>query len=101
MPRTLRTSETTPRLSSTQPSLSVRSSWPSTSWATPSPTCSRPEGANVGDPIVRPATEEEIAADWVEFTGGPPVVGLLREYNPAEVRGLSWRDPATGRSGVV
>jgi len=55
----------------------------------------------VGDPVVRPVTEEEIAADWVQFTGGGPVVGLLRQYNPSDVDGLSWHEPATGKSGVV
>ena len=55
----------------------------------------------MGEPEVRPPTLEEIEADWREFTGGPPVVGLLREYFPADVEGILWRDPDGGRSGVV
>jgi len=50
---------------------------------------------------VRPATLGEIEADWREFTGGPPVVGILREYMPADVEGLLWRDPGSGHAGVL
>lgn len=53
------------------------------------------------DPEVRPATEAEIEADWREFTGGPPVIGVLREYLPSDVEGLVWRDGQTGRTGTV
>lgn len=35
---------------------------------------------------------DTIARDWQEFTGGQPVVGLLRNYDPADVEGLLWRD---------
>ncbi|HEV8574455.1 MAG TPA: GNAT family N-acetyltransferase [Dehalococcoidia bacterium] len=52
-------------------------------------------------PEVRPATEEEIEADWREFTGGLPVVGLLREYAHSDVEGIVWRDSEAGRTGVV
>ena len=55
----------------------------------------------MGEPEVRRATEAEIEADWREFTGGPPVVGALREYEASEVEGILWRDPDTGRTGVV
>lgn len=55
----------------------------------------------MGEPEVRPATREEIEADWREFSGGPPVVGVLREYMPADVEGVVWRDAESGRSGVV
>ena len=55
----------------------------------------------MGEPEVRPATEAEIEADWREFTGGPPVVGVLREYEPRDVEGIVWRDSDSGRTGVV
>jgi GNAT superfamily N-acetyltransferase len=52
-------------------------------------------------PEIRPASLDEIEADWREFTGGPPVIGILREYSPSDVEGVFWRDPDTGRTGVV
>jgi len=55
----------------------------------------------VGEPSIRPATEAEIAADWREFTGGPPIVGVVREYEPSDVEGIVWRDSGSGRTGVV
>jgi len=55
----------------------------------------------VREPEVRPATEAEIEADWREFTGGPPVIGVLREYLPSDVEGLVWREAQTGRRGLV
>jgi GNAT superfamily N-acetyltransferase len=55
----------------------------------------------MSEPEVRPITETEIEADWIEFTGGPPVVGVLREYLPADVEGIVWRDADSGRRGVV
>ena len=55
----------------------------------------------MGEPQSRPATADEIEADWREFTGGPPVVGVLREYDAADVEGIVWRDEASGRIGVV
>jgi ribosomal protein S18 acetylase RimI-like enzyme len=55
----------------------------------------------MGEAEMRPATETEIEADWREFTGGPPVVGLLRDYEPEDVEGILWRDRDTGRTGVV
>jgi GNAT superfamily N-acetyltransferase len=55
----------------------------------------------VGEPEVRAPTLEQIEADWHEFTGGPPVVGVLREYEPSDVEGIVWRDPDSGRTGVV
>lgn len=53
------------------------------------------------EPEVHPITEAEIEADWIEFTGGPPVVGVLRQYKPEDVEGIVWRDAAAGRRGVV
>jgi ribosomal protein S18 acetylase RimI-like enzyme len=53
------------------------------------------------EPELRTASVDEIEADWREFTGGPPVVGVLREYMPADVDGLFWSDTASGRTGVV
>lgn len=55
----------------------------------------------MGEPEVRPATEAEIEADWREFTGGPPVIGALRDYAASDVEGVLWSDPATGRRGLV
>jgi len=55
----------------------------------------------VGEPEIRPTTAGEIEADWREFTGGPPVVGVLREYESSDVKGIVWRDHGSGRSGVV
>jgi GNAT superfamily N-acetyltransferase len=52
-------------------------------------------------PEIRPAAVVEIEADWREFTGGPPVIGILRDYFPSDVEGLLWRDPDTGRTGLV
>ncbi len=53
------------------------------------------------DAEVRVATEAEIEADWREFTGGPPVIGLLRDYTPLDVEALGWRDEQTGRRGLL
>jgi len=53
------------------------------------------------EPELRTATTDEIEADWREFTGGPPVIGVRREYMPADVEGLFWRDAVSGRIGVV
>jgi GNAT superfamily N-acetyltransferase len=53
------------------------------------------------EPDVRPAAADEIDADWHQFTGGPPVIGLLREYMPFDVEGVCWRDSVSGRTGVV
>jgi len=53
------------------------------------------------EPQVRPATVEEIEADWREFTGGPPVVGVLRVYESSDVEGIVWRDPDLGRVSVA
>jgi len=50
---------------------------------------------------VRPATEAEIEADWREFTGGPTVVGALRDYIPSDVEALVWRDLDSGKYGLV
>lgn len=52
-------------------------------------------------PELRTATVDEIEADWREFTGGPPVIGVLREYLAAEVESVVWRDPDSERTGVV
>jgi len=53
------------------------------------------------DPALRTAATDEIEADWREFTGGPPVIGLLREYMPADVEGLIWLHTDSGHAGVV
>jgi ribosomal protein S18 acetylase RimI-like enzyme len=55
----------------------------------------------LAEPEVRLATEAEIEADWREFTGGSPVVGVLRGYEPSDVEGIVWRDSGSGRTGVV
>ena len=55
----------------------------------------------MGEPTIRAATGVEIEADWRQFTGGPPVVGVLREYDPADVEGIVWKDEASGRTGVA
>ena len=43
---------------------------------------------------------EAISDDWEQFTGGAPVFGVLRRYQPEDVDGLAWRDGG-GRSGLV
>jgi len=53
------------------------------------------------EPELRSATLDEIEADWREFTGGPPVIGVLREYATSDVEGILWRGPDSGRVGVV
>ena len=55
----------------------------------------------MAEATVSSASEEEIAADWREFTGGPPVIGALRQYDASDVEGLVWRDAGAGRTGVV
>ena len=46
-------------------------------------------------------SERIIAEDWERFTGGPPVVGVLREYQPSDLDGLRWRDPMGEAFGLV
>lgn len=46
-------------------------------------------------------SEEFIAHDWEEFTGGSPVFGVLRGYEPRDVDGLAWRDPQRKGHGLV
>jgi GNAT superfamily N-acetyltransferase len=46
-------------------------------------------------------SEEFIAQDWEEFTGGAPVFGLLRGYEPPDVDALAWRDPHRKGHGLV
>lgn len=48
---------------------------------------------------LRDVTPDEIERDWVEFTGGPPVIGIFGEYLPGDVEALAWRS-AEGR-GLV
>lgn len=43
----------------------------------------------------------EIAADWAEFTGGPPVVAVLGTFAPEDVEGLLYDDTGTGRRAMV
>lgn len=50
---------------------------------------------------LRTATEEEIERDWREFTGGAPVVGILRQYEASDVQGLVWEDQSSGQHGLV
>lgn len=40
----------------------------------------------------REATFDEITADWVEFTGGPPVIAILGTFAPGDVRSLLLED---------
>jgi ribosomal protein S18 acetylase RimI-like enzyme len=47
------------------------------------------------------ATEQEIDRDWREFTGGTPVIGLLRNYEPSDVEGFIWEDRDSDRRAVV
>jgi ribosomal protein S18 acetylase RimI-like enzyme len=53
------------------------------------------------DPGFRPATEQEIDRDWREFTGGSPVIGLLRSYEPSDVEGLAWEDEEINHRALV
>ena len=55
----------------------------------------------MAEPKIRPASVQEIEADWREFTGGPPVVGVLREYEPGDVEGIVWYDAGSVRTAVV
>ena len=41
--------------------------------------------------FARPSPEA-ISKDWDQFTGGAPVFGVLRQYQPEDVDGLAWRD---------
>jgi GNAT superfamily N-acetyltransferase len=52
-------------------------------------------------PEIRPATVDEIESDWREFTGGPPVIGVLRAYATGDVEGVRWGDSNAGRTGIV
>ncbi|HEY8490899.1 MAG TPA: GNAT family N-acetyltransferase [Dehalococcoidia bacterium] len=47
------------------------------------------------------APPEEIARDWEQFTGGPPVVGVLRRYQPEDVESLALRDGEGRMAGLV
>lgn len=53
------------------------------------------------EPGFRTATPDELERDWREFTGGSPVIGLLRDYYPADVEGLVWEDSDGDRRAVV
>lgn len=55
----------------------------------------------MSQPVVRSATEDEIARDWEEFTGGAPVIGIFGEYHPQDVESLLWVDPDHGHRGLV
>lgn len=50
---------------------------------------------------LEPASEADIARDWGEFTGGPPVFGVLRRYAPADVEGVAARDSDGRFAGLV
>ncbi|MCH8815872.1 MAG: GNAT family N-acetyltransferase [Chloroflexi bacterium] len=49
----------------------------------------------------RTASEKEVERDWREFTGGGPVVGILRQYEASDVQGLIWDDESSGHRGLV
>lgn len=53
------------------------------------------------DAGLRTATEEELERDWREFTGGSPVIGVLRSYEPGDVEGLIWKDTESTLRAVV
>lgn len=55
----------------------------------------------MSEPVLRPATQEEIARDWQEFTGGPPVIGIFGEYHPPDVESLILEDADRGHRGLV
>lgn len=50
---------------------------------------------------LEPATEDTIAEDWGEFSGGPPIFGVLHEYSPSDVEGLVSRDENGAKTGLV
>jgi GNAT superfamily N-acetyltransferase len=50
-------------------------------------------------PVLSVPSEAEIAADWEEFTGGPPVVGALGTYRPPDVDAI--RLVTSAGSGIV
>jgi GNAT superfamily N-acetyltransferase len=52
-------------------------------------------------PVLRPASEDEIARDWEEFTGGAPIIGIFGEYYPQDVESLLWDDADHGHRGLV
>ena len=49
----------------------------------------------------RTATEDELERDWREFTGGSPVIAVLRSYEPSDVEGLIWEDSDGNLRAVV
>lgn len=53
------------------------------------------------DPIFGKATEDEIARDWDEYTGGPPVIGVFGEYEPQDVEALIFEDRHHAQRGLV
>jgi GNAT superfamily N-acetyltransferase len=55
----------------------------------------------VAGPAFHTASEEEIARDWEQFTGGPPVIGIFGEYLPQDVEALVWENPERAESGLV
>ena len=44
---------------------------------------------------------DEIAADWVEFTGGPPILAVLGTFLPADVEALVLIDDEGGRQATI
>jgi GNAT superfamily N-acetyltransferase len=44
---------------------------------------------------------EEVAADWREFGGGPPIAGALRDYAPEDVEGIAYRIVGGQGAGLV
>jgi GNAT superfamily N-acetyltransferase len=52
-------------------------------------------------PVLRSASEDEIARDWDEFTGGAPIIGIFGEYYPPDVESLLWNDADHGHRGLA
>lgn len=50
---------------------------------------------------LRSPTTSEIARDWTEFSGGPPLLGALGAYEPPDVEGVLFEDAETARRGMI
>lgn len=53
----------------------------------------------MGSEFYTPDTDE-LARDWTEFTGGPPVLAVLGEFEPGDVEALGMRGDA-GRRAII
>jgi len=49
---------------------------------------------------LRSPTTSEIADDWTEFSGGPPLFAALGVFQPGDVEGVLYED-AAGRRGMI